>query len=104
MCIRDRLYGDMDETGVEWQQQLGNWWQSDKPWLRQALPLESEKQRDWFFWRQKGVYKRQAYTSVSHMGFVLIAIYTGSQLAYQGAVIQTVSYTHLYPAADLLPG
>lgn len=25
------LYGDMDETGVEWQQQLGNWWQSDKP-------------------------------------------------------------------------
>ncbi|PLB93033.1 2-succinyl-5-enolpyruvyl-6-hydroxy-3-cyclohexene-1-carboxylate synthase, partial [Klebsiella pneumoniae] len=24
------LYGDMDETGVEWQQQLGNWWQSDK--------------------------------------------------------------------------
>lgn len=42
----------MDETGVEWQQQLGNWWQSDKP-LRQALQLESEKQRDWFFWRQK---------------------------------------------------
>ncbi len=37
----------MDETGVEWQQQLGNWWQSDKPWLRQALQLESEKQRDW---------------------------------------------------------
>ncbi len=29
------------------------WWQSDKPWLRQALQLESEKQRDWFFWRQK---------------------------------------------------
>jgi 2-succinyl-5-enolpyruvyl-6-hydroxy-3-cyclohexene-1-carboxylate synthase len=28
------LYGDMDETGVEWQQQLGDWWQSDKPWLR----------------------------------------------------------------------
>ncbi len=47
------LYGDMDETGVEWQQQLGNWWQSDKPWLRRALQLESEKQRDWFFWRQK---------------------------------------------------
>nr|VXZ82184.1 2-succinyl-5-enolpyruvyl-6-hydroxy-3-cyclohexene-1-carboxylate synthase [Klebsiella pneumoniae] len=22
-------------------------------WLRQALQLESEKQRDWFFWRQK---------------------------------------------------
>ncbi|MDP1335085.1 2-succinyl-5-enolpyruvyl-6-hydroxy-3-cyclohexene-1-carboxylate synthase, partial [Klebsiella pneumoniae] len=47
------LYGNMDETGVEWQQQLGNWFQSDKPWLRQALKLESEKQRDWFFWLQK---------------------------------------------------
>lgn len=47
------LYGDMDDTGVEWQQQLGSWWQSDKPRLRQALQRESEKQRDWFFWRQK---------------------------------------------------
>ncbi|MFE1284802.1 2-succinyl-5-enolpyruvyl-6-hydroxy-3-cyclohexene-1-carboxylic-acid synthase [Klebsiella aerogenes] len=47
------LYGDMDDSGLEWQQQLGNWWQSDKPWLRQALQMESEKQRDWFFWRQK---------------------------------------------------
>jgi len=47
------LYGEMDETGLEWQQALGNWWQSDKPWLREGLLLESEKQRDWFFWRQK---------------------------------------------------
>ncbi len=47
------LYGDMDETGVEWQQQLGNWWQSDKLGCASALQLESEKQRDWFFWRQK---------------------------------------------------
>ncbi|WP_330982546.1 MULTISPECIES: 2-succinyl-5-enolpyruvyl-6-hydroxy-3-cyclohexene-1-carboxylic-acid synthase [Enterobacterales] len=47
------LYGEMDETGAEWQQALGNWWQSDKPWLRENLHLESEKQRDWFFWRQK---------------------------------------------------
>jgi len=47
------LYGDMDDTGLAWQQSLGNWWQSDKPWLREALHLESEKQRDWFFWRQK---------------------------------------------------
>jgi 2-succinyl-5-enolpyruvyl-6-hydroxy-3-cyclohexene-1-carboxylate synthase len=30
------LYGEMDDTGVEWQQQLGAWWQSDKPWLRQS--------------------------------------------------------------------
>lgn len=47
------LYGDMDDTGVSWQQQLGDWWQSDTPWLRQSLHLASEKQRDWFFWRQK---------------------------------------------------
>ena len=47
------LYGEMDDTGLEWQQALGNWWQSEKPWLRESLQLESEKQRDWFFWRQK---------------------------------------------------
>jgi 2-succinyl-5-enolpyruvyl-6-hydroxy-3-cyclohexene-1-carboxylate synthase len=47
------LYGEMDDTGLDWQQALGNWWQSDKPWLREGLHLESEKQRDWFFWRQK---------------------------------------------------
>ncbi|MRS14884.1 2-succinyl-5-enolpyruvyl-6-hydroxy-3-cyclohexene-1-carboxylic-acid synthase [Enterobacteriaceae bacterium RIT691] len=47
------LYGEMDETGLDWQQSLGNWWQSEKPWLREALHLESEQQRDWFFWRQK---------------------------------------------------
>lgn len=47
------LYGEMDDTGLSWQQRLGNWWQDDKPWLREAPRLESEKQRDWFFWRQK---------------------------------------------------
>lgn len=47
------LYGDMDETGLSWQQALGDWWQSDKPWLREALHQESVAQRDWFFWRQK---------------------------------------------------
>ena len=47
------LYGDMDSTGVEWQQRLGDWWQDDKPWLSESRRLESDKQRDWFFWRQK---------------------------------------------------
>jgi 2-succinyl-5-enolpyruvyl-6-hydroxy-3-cyclohexene-1-carboxylate synthase len=47
------LYGEQDDTGLSWQQQLGNWWQSDKPWLREDIQLESQKQRDWFFWRQK---------------------------------------------------
>lgn len=47
------LYGDMDETGIPWQQQLGDWWQGNKPWLHSSRPLEGEKQHDWFFWRQK---------------------------------------------------
>lgn len=47
------LYGDMDETGLTWQQALGEWWQGDKPWLREALHQESAIQKDWFFWRQK---------------------------------------------------
>ncbi|MGL9769421.1 MAG: NADH-quinone oxidoreductase subunit M [Sodalis sp. (in: enterobacteria)] len=33
-----------------------------------------------------------AYTSVSHMGFVLIGIYSGCQLAYQGAVVQMIAH------------
>lgn len=47
------LYGEMDDTGLDWQQSLGNWWQSDKPWLQAQTHLQSAKQRDWFFWRQK---------------------------------------------------
>lgn len=47
------LYGEPDETGMSWQQALGDWWQSDKPWLRTGSALEAIKQRDWFFWRQK---------------------------------------------------
>lgn len=47
------LYGEMDETGRAWQQSLGDWWQSDAPWLREQTHLQSAQQRDWFFWRQK---------------------------------------------------
>lgn len=47
------LYGEPDETGMSWQQALGDWWQGDKPWLRTGLTQEVLKQRDWFFWRQK---------------------------------------------------
>jgi len=47
------LYGELDDTGLSWQQALGDWWQSDKPWLRESSRLMSETQRDWFFWRQK---------------------------------------------------
>ncbi|MBZ0056465.1 MULTISPECIES: 2-succinyl-5-enolpyruvyl-6-hydroxy-3-cyclohexene-1-carboxylic-acid synthase [unclassified Leclercia] len=47
------LYGEMDDTDLDWQQALGDWWQSDKPWLRAPAELSSPIQRDWFFWRQK---------------------------------------------------
>ena len=47
------LYGEMDDTGLAWQQALGDWWQDDQPWLREAPGAQSEKQRDWFSWRQK---------------------------------------------------
>ncbi|MGK7285471.1 2-succinyl-5-enolpyruvyl-6-hydroxy-3-cyclohexene-1-carboxylic-acid synthase [Buttiauxella agrestis] len=47
------LYGEPDETGMSWQQALGDWWQSDKPWLRTGSAQAAVKQRDWFFWRQK---------------------------------------------------
>ncbi|MGL4601652.1 NADH-quinone oxidoreductase subunit M [Plesiomonas sp.] len=33
-----------------------------------------------------------AYTSISHMGFVLIAIYSGTTLALQGAVVQMIAH------------
>jgi NADH-quinone oxidoreductase subunit M len=33
-----------------------------------------------------------AYTSVSHMGFVLLGIFSGNELAFQGALIQIVSH------------
>lgn len=33
-----------------------------------------------------------AYTSISHMGFVMIAIYSGSYIALQGAVVQMVAH------------
>lgn len=47
------LYGDMDERDLPWLQALGEWWQDDKPWLQAPARLQCEKQRDWFFWRQK---------------------------------------------------
>jgi 2-succinyl-5-enolpyruvyl-6-hydroxy-3-cyclohexene-1-carboxylate synthase len=47
------LYGAPDETGIGWLNELGDWWQGDKPWLREVYGREIAKQRDWFFWRQK---------------------------------------------------
>ena len=47
------LYDDDGQTGKEWQAQLGNWWQSDKPWLQQTRCTSVISVDDWFFWRQK---------------------------------------------------
>ena len=41
---------------------------------------------------QTDIKRLVAYSSVSHMGFVLIAIYSGSQMALQGAVVQMVAH------------
>ncbi|WP_075181307.1 NADH-quinone oxidoreductase subunit M [Pantoea sp. 1.19] len=46
----------------------------------------------WMAFSQTDIKRLIAYTSISHMGFVLIAIYTGSQLAYQGAVVQMIAH------------
>lgn len=50
------LYGEMDDTGLSWQQSLGDWWTDDKPWLQEAAPIEVFKERDWpLIRRQRGV-------------------------------------------------
>lgn len=47
------LYGAPDDTGIRWQEELGDWWKGDRPWLRETYGRDIVKQRDWFFWRQK---------------------------------------------------
>ncbi|VFP83958.1 NADH-quinone oxidoreductase subunit M [Candidatus Erwinia haradaeae] len=46
----------------------------------------------WMAISQYDIKRLVAYTSISHMGFLLIAIYTGSLIAYQGAVIQMIAH------------
>ena len=41
---------------------------------------------------QTDIKRLVAYTSISHMGFVMIAIYSGSELALQGAVVQMIAH------------
>lgn len=41
---------------------------------------------------QTDIKRLVAYTSVSHMGFVMIAIYSGNQQAFQGAVILMIAH------------
>lgn len=77
--------------------------------LRFSLPLFPEASADftpiamwlgvvgifygaWMAFKQTDIKRLIAYTSVSHMGFVLIAIYSASMLAYQGAVVQMIAH------------
>lgn len=46
----------------------------------------------WMAFSQTDIKRLIAYSSISHMGFVVIAIYTGTQLAMQGAVVQMVAH------------
>ena len=48
---------------------------------------------------QRDIKRLIAYTSISHMGFVLIAIFSGSELALQGAVILMLA--HAFSSAGL---
>lgn len=47
------LYGELDDTGLAWQESLGDWWQDDKPWLLAAEDHRAALQHDWGAWRRK---------------------------------------------------
>lgn len=53
---------------------------------------------------QNNIRRFIAYTSISHMGFSIIAIYSINQLAYQGAIVQIISYSLSTSALFLLSG
>lgn len=46
------LYGE-NEGEYEWQQTLGDWWNSNHPWLSEPLTHTVALVADWYFWRQK---------------------------------------------------
>lgn len=47
------LYGVMDETGLSWQNALGQWWETNQPWLQEMRAVGLVVQPDWLEWRQK---------------------------------------------------
>lgn len=47
----------------------------------------------WMAFIQIDIKRLIAYTNISHMGFVLIAIYSNNYISYQGAIIQMISYS-----------
>ncbi|WP_395480169.1 NADH-quinone oxidoreductase subunit M [Candidatus Curculioniphilus buchneri] len=53
----------------------------------------------WMAYSQVDIKRLVAYASISHMGFILIAIYSGVELAYQGVVVQMIA--HGFSAAGM---
>ncbi len=47
------LYGGDEKAFTEWSDALGDWWQSDKPWLKSTLQRAVLPEQDWLHWRQK---------------------------------------------------
>ncbi|QJC35831.1 NADH-quinone oxidoreductase subunit M [Enterobacteriaceae endosymbiont of Donacia sparganii] len=46
----------------------------------------------WMACTQSDIKKIIAYTSISHMGFILMGIYSHNKIAYQGVIIQMISH------------
>ncbi len=46
----------------------------------------------WLAFSQTDIKRLIAYSSVSHMGLVMVAIYTGNQLAYQGSIVMMIAH------------
>lgn len=47
------LYGEIDNSYLDWQQAPGDWWHSDQPWLREQVIVQTVQQPDWWHWRQQ---------------------------------------------------
>ncbi|AIN47289.1 NADH-quinone oxidoreductase subunit M [Candidatus Palibaumannia cicadellinicola] len=47
----------------------------------------------WIAFSQIDIKRFIAYTNISHMGLVLIAIYSGNELAFQGTVVQMIAHS-----------
>lgn len=47
------LYGPQDDSGLAWRNALGDWWQTDTPWLSGQQTRGTLTQADWPQWREK---------------------------------------------------
>ncbi|AEO07977.1 NADH-quinone oxidoreductase subunit M [Buchnera aphidicola] len=58
----------------------------------------------WIAFSQKNIKKFIAYSSISHMGLILIAIYSNNEIALQGIIIQILSSSLTTTALCILSG